>query len=510
MWTVGTHPAGGTHLSRKARPGPDTGQLAPLLDLIEDGMLVSDDSGRILLVNRSAATFLGCDTPDRPPADFLKNSDLARAIEQATRAGGGSATLWHSGPGGPVTLSLVSRPLGANGGHLFAHRLRDARSDAPRLEDLQQADKMSALGRLVAGVAHDLNNPLTSIVGYAQLLKLRDTDGRMQRGLEVIAAEAERAAKIVRNLLTFARKQPPERKPLGLNGVIEKTLELKLEDLRLSNIQVVTDLQPDLPYALADFHQMQQVLLNLLINAAQAMKGVKKGNRIRIRSRAVDGRIQVEVEDNGPGIPPEILPRIFDPFFSTKPAGEGTGLGLSICHGIMAEHGGSVRAVNLPEGGASFVLELPVLEAKDVPAGRTPGAAVPERGAREERTVLVVDDEPSIQDMLVAILTTQGHRVDTASTAEEALRKLRKRGYDVILTDLRMPGMSGTEFYNRLAATQSEVARRVVFMTGDLVGNESRDFLGRVGNLSLAKPFTMESLDRILRAFSSRFLKPTA
>src|SRR5436309_11821519 len=260
-------------------------------------------------------------------------------------------------------------------------------------QQLIQAEKMTALGELVAGVAHEVNNPLASIMGYTQLILTREISGDVRRRLEIVFSEAERAGRIVRNLLAFARKQPPEKRCLGLNGIVEKTLELNTYHLRTNQIELEKDLASDLPMTMLDFHQIQQVLINLLNNAEQAMLEAGRGGKIRFVTRQVGERIEARVSDDGPGIEGEIQARIFEPFFTTKKEGKGTGLGLSLCYGIVQEHGGTIRVESQPGKGATFIIELPILREpaplRDAASGQVP-APLP------RLRILVIDDEPTV------------------------------------------------------------------------------------------------------------------
>jgi len=366
---------------------------------------------------------------------------------------------------------------------------------------LIQAEKMSAVGLLVSGVAHELNNPLAGVVGYSQLLLKEDVGERIRRGLEKINKEAERCKKIVQNLQTFARKRKPQKDYIGINGISESTLELRSYQLRVDNIAVELDLDPDLPKTMADFHQLQQVFINILVNAHQAMVEKGGGGRLAIRSRDREDFIRVEIRDSGPGIPEENLPRIFDPFFTTKEVGQGTGLGLSLCYGILEEHHGRIAARNDPGGGAVFTVEIPILPC-DVPEQTLarPAAASAKTMDAAVRNILVVDDEVTIVDILYEVLKSDGYRVDTALSGTVALKKLEKERYDLIISDLKMPGMSGQELYDRIRVLDRTLARKIIFSTGDVVSDETRTFLEACGNAYLQKPFEIETIRQVVMA----------
>ena len=364
---------------------------------------------------------------------------------------------------------------------------------------LVQAEKMGAVGLLVSGVAHELNNPLAGVVGYSQLLLGSGTDEKTRRGLEKINREAERCKKIVQNLQTFARKHKPQKDTVGINGIIEGALELRSYQLKVDNIEVRKDLDPTLPKTMADFHQLQQVFLNLIINAHQAMTGDKGEGYLVLRTRRTKDRIVAEIEDSGPGISPDNITKIFDPFFTTKEVGQGTGLGLSICYGIVEEHKGRISAHNRADRGAVFVVELPIMQ----PDGSEIAANQPEpdtsRPPIGSRNILVVDDELAIIDILFQVLKADGHRVDTALNGAVALRKIQREQYDLIITDLKMPGMSGQDLYKRVREIDGDLSRRIIFSTGDVVSTDTHDFLTDSGNSYLQKPFELDAIRRIVR-----------
>jgi len=359
-------------------------------------------------------------------------------------------------------------------------------------EQLIQAEKMTGLGQLVAGVAHEINNPLASILGYSQLLMKQPFPQAVQKKLLTISSEAERMAKIVRNLLSFARRHAPEKQHQNLNSIIEETLSLKAYHLRSRQIMILKQLDPNLPPTMLDLHQIQQVLINLLNNAEQAMVEAHRGTTIRLATRAVEGRIEMRVSDDGPGVPPEIQERIFEPFFTTKKEGAGTGLGLSLCYGIVEEHGGKIRVESGPAGGTTFIIDLPILH-KDAPT--LPNAERLSRRRAPRMTVLVVDDEPSVQEFLVDVLALGGHSVDTASDVPEAIRKIATGAHDLVITDLMMPQGTGRDIYEAILQVRPHLARRVVFTTGHQANDETIEFLRKTGNELILKPCKIDEIE---------------
>ena len=369
-------------------------------------------------------------------------------------------------------------------------------------EALFQAEKVAAMGQLLAGVAHELNNPLSTIVGYTQLLLMRAEPGPTAEHLEKIAKSAERCTRIVTNFLALARQYPPERQLTRLNQLVDDAVELLAYSLRIDNVEVVRRLAPDLPQLWADPHQIQQVIVNVLTNAHQALRGVSMRRRLVLTTRheRTADRVVLEIADSGPGVPAEIAGRIFDPFFTTKAPGQGTGLGLSLCRGIVDGHNGVLRLEATPGGGATFVIELPVGAPAEADAAQRAEARLDEAPVK---TILVVDDEPDVAELLAEALRLDGHRVDTANSGTAALDRLLDRSYDLVFSDMKMPGMSGVELYEEVARRRPGLERRIIFVTGDTLNPVTKQFLDRTGAVSLSKPFDVDAVRRLVPLHAS-------
>ncbi|HJS43702.1 MAG TPA: ATP-binding protein [Gemmatimonadales bacterium] len=376
-------------------------------------------------------------------------------------------------------------------------------------EQLLQSEKMSAIGQLIAGVAHDLNNPLASVVGFSDLLaEAPDVPPRLAEPLAVIRQEAERASAIVRNLLSFARRQEGERQLQSIRPIIESTHQLLKNQLMASHIELSMEFEPGLPQVEVHANQIKQVFLNIINNSAQAIESVRTGEgegRIEIVTKCEPDGLSVNISDNGPGIPEDIAQRVFEPFFSTKSEGEGTGLGLSICLGIVKEHGGNIRVDPGGAGsgrGATFIVELPTgIRSALSPPGRGDHSPVsaPAPPERVERLrVLVVDDEPHILHYMQATLESWGHEVAVARDGSQALKRALMQPFDLIICDLRMPRLGGREMFQTLARMHPTVADRIIFATGDTVRGDTLQFLEELGRPFLQKPFKLDALRRVL------------
>ena len=365
---------------------------------------------------------------------------------------------------------------------------------------LLQAEKMAALGQTISGVAHELNNPLATIQSWAERLSERKLEPSVRRGVETILSESERAARIVRSLLTFARKRQTTRAMVDVNQVVRETLALRAYEQRVTNIAVILALATGLPQVFADGQQVQQVLLNLIINAEQAMLSANGRGVLVVRTwhDPHQESVILEINDDGPGIPDDLQPKIFDPFFTTKAVGQGTGLGLTVAYAIVQEHGGRIRLESHPSAGASFYVELPITGSKLLPipivrAGKTPADAT--AGA----SILVVEDEAALAAAVTDALRDADYVVERAADGEEALARVREQQFDLVICDLKMPRLDGQSFYRTLEEANPDMAHRVIFVTGDVAGTDAETFLKESGCRFLAKPFRLGDLLQAVR-----------
>lgn len=383
---------------------------------------------------------------------------------------------------------------------LFAEQAGTLIEQALLLDQLRQtntllveAEKLASLGRFVASITHEINNPLTAVLAYTEFLQLEELGPEARAMLAQLQAGTERVQAVVRNLQIFARQQRNGLREMNLNQVIEQTLALKQLDFTLDQIEVRRDLDVDLPLTWGDAGQLSQVLLNLLNNAQHALRQQEGPRRLTVRTWRVDPplRLIVAVTDNGPGIPPDLINRIFEPFFTTRPIGQGTGLGLSICYGIVANHGGRIWAVSPPGEGASLLIELPVVATPPVASEPPHPPARQTAPPPQNRRILLVDDDSAIVQVVRHALGRM-NELQVARQGAEALQLIaEQQDFDLVLCDLKMPGMDGLEFYRQVCATAPELAERLIFISGDTNSPDTRDLLSRTERPLLNKPFTL-------------------
>ena len=457
------------------------------VDAITQAICIIDAHGMVRRANRVFAELIQVPVtaiPGRPWLGLLPpawSDPVARALAEPT------ATLVEI-RAGERTLSFTAIPMAEPGSAVLVF---EDQTERRRLqEQLIQSEKMSAIGQLIAGVAHDLNNPLASVVGFSDFLaELGDIPPQFAEPLQVIRQEAERAATIVKNLLSFARSQEGERKRQPIGSILESTLALLRNQLMANKVEATLEVEPGLPDVEVNGNQIKQVFVNLINNANQAIAADAPSGRIWVAAKPQRDGVAVSITDSGPGMTEEIAAHVFEPFFTTKGEGEGTGLGLSICQGIVKEHGGRITLDTKPGVGATFTVELPA-------GARTPlvEAAPPPVPEGKQLHILVVDDEPHILYYMRATLESWGHSVEVASDGAYALERAIAGDFDVIICDLRMPHLSGRDMYQKLARQDPRAAERIIFATGDTVRGDTLQFLETLGRPYLHKPFTLSEL----------------
>jgi PAS domain S-box-containing protein len=437
-----------------------------LLDIAGVMILTLDCSGTVTLANRKACEILGCKIDD-----ILGKNWLNSFVPERSR------------PGVQVSLDQLF-----SGNLRPADRLKSETEKQNLRQKAELAGRLASVGEMAAGFAHEINNPLTGVIGFAEMLKERDDlPADVLKDVNIISDGAKRVADIVKRILTFARQTKPVRIPSDLNSLIESTLSLQTYVLKTGNIEVIREFDRTLPLVTVDEGQMQQVFVNLIVNAEHAMPD---GGKLTVSTARMHGSIRIVFKDTGYGIPNEIMGKIFDPFYTTKPKGLGTGLGLSLSHSIIAEHGGDIFAESEPGHGASFIIDLPL------PADcvvKTSGA-VPQmaRTSGGQSSILVVDDEQPVRTLLKNVLESSGIFVDAAATPEEALQKIGRKVYDLLVLDIRLPGMNGADLYQRILEISPLHTGRVIFITGYVGEDRVRGELESMGAPLLLKPFEMD------------------
>jgi signal transduction histidine kinase/ActR/RegA family two-component response regulator len=364
---------------------------------------------------------------------------------------------------------------------------------------LAQSEKLSALGGLISGIAHELNNPLTAVLGFSELLMRKPSSEKLPSRLKLVHEAALRCKHIVGDLLLFARSARPTRTSVDINEIVRSALAMQQGDLDTAEVEVSLALDESLPRVLADGPQMEQVVVNLIQNARQAMSKHPPPRRLQLTTRPGDGCVRLEVRDSGPGIRPADVKRIFEPFFTTRQPGEGTGLGLSVSYGIVDAHGGSITAGSVVPTGASFVVDLPLQPddaAEHAAADQQDAAAT----SALQALVLIVDDDDAVREVVAEGLVEAGCEVEQAADGEAAWQKVRQGRYDALIVDVRMPHMDGPGLYAELQRGNSDMARRVIFITGDTISPETAEFLDGVAAPRLTKPFVLEDLVAAVRA----------
>jgi PAS domain S-box-containing protein len=489
---------------------------ASIVDNALSAIVTADADGVIVEFNPAAQAMFGLSrtqavgrtvadvmVPERHRADH--NAGMRRMAQGAEPRAMGRPLAMHAmrADGSEFPMQMVLWTTQVAGATYYTATLHDVSEQVRTAEvierqrdALRQSEKLGAMGSLLAGVAHELNNPLAIVMGRASLLEEKCAGTPLHHDTQRILEAAERCGRIVRTFLNMARQRPAERKPVALNDLVQGAAEMLQYSLRASGVALTLDLARDLPETLVDGDRLGQVVLNLIVNAQQALGAVRGPRELHIRTgqlAAADGQgvtLWLQVADNGPGVPDAVRARIFDPYFTTKGEGVGTGLGLAVSRAVARDHGGELDLDPGP-GGASFRLTLPVEQA---PAPAVPPAAASEPPAGDAQRVLVVDDEPEIAGLLRTLLEGAGYDVATAESGAVALEMLGEVRFDAIVSDLRMPDVDGAALWRELNAHHPAMARRLLFVTGDALSPGARRFVADSGCASLDKPFSRADL----------------
>ncbi len=494
------------HLERLAAlRSAEIDRFRAIVESLPHGVVVVEGGRGGLHVNLAASALLasagiGLERGVDGVLDALGLSSLVQAYRECSRATHEAEARLE----GDRTWTVTLAPLGGDsatreGFILVLHDVTPAR----RLEKrLAQTEKISSVGQMISGVAHELNNPLASIVGYAQLLRAAPTHQQTVARVELLQREAERCRKIVRNLLSFVRAHEPETRPVSLNQAVRDAASLLNYQFRVDNVELDLDLSSDVPAILGDAHQLEQLLVNLLSNARQAIRQVGPAGAILVRSSSGEDGVRLEVSDTGPGVPQAIRTRIFDPFFTTKEPGEGTGLGLSLVLGIVAAHRGQIEVDDNPGGGAVFRILFPISSrsAADATDPRSGGPSA----TRVRGRILVIDDEEPLAHLICEALQADGHETEWACDGRAGLECVGQRSFDLIVADLRMPGMGGLDLLDELRQSRPELSRRMILTTGDTVSQSATEIATRGGIELLHKPFDLDELRERVRARIAR------
>lgn len=484
------------------------------------GIYRSTTDGRFLEVNSALVSMLGYSTPEELLAIDIgrqlyahadARSQLVEPVLRGEAVPDWFETRWLRKDGSSLTVRVTARPRYRRDGTIeyFEGIVEDVTARERQEELLRRSERMASLGTTLAGVAHELNNPLTAVIGFAQIMLRGEhtTDDRV--ALETIHREAVRAARIVKDLLTFTRRQEGTKEDrIDLNAIAEYIMSTRRYALETSGVRCTMKLTRGIPPVVGDPSQLEQVLLNLLVNAEQAMAGVLDAphtagqdssprGEITIATWATDSEVSVSIADTGCGIPADDLPRIWDPFWTTKSEGEGTGLGLAVVHGIVNALGGTIEVVSEVGRGTTFTMSFPA--ASEARTSSAPVTRPVTSQAARPLDVLVIDDESSIRNFLSQYLASRGHAVLVAESGSQALSIAKQGDFDVVVCDLRMPGMDGIETMRALRALPNGKASRLILSTGATLGNAIHDAAKALRIAAVVpKPYDIEQLRKAI------------
>jgi PAS domain S-box-containing protein len=460
--------------------------------------------GIILYESPAAQFLLGYESPQEGRSvveRWVDPRDRETYLARLHRDGAvdGLEVRYKNAGGEEFPCSLSSRLIDYQGAEVIVSSIFDlterkaSESELERQREmLHQSEKLSALGELLACVSHELNNPLSVLVGQAMMLQETATDPEIKARADKIDNAADRCARIVKSFLAMARQEPTRAEPVDLNAIIEEALEVTGYSLRTADIDLVWRAANGLPAVLADPDQMRQVFTNLIVNAQHALETVEARRQLRIITsyRKARNEVVIKVKDNGTGVPANVKSRIFEPLYTTKEIGTGTGMGLALCHRIVEAHGGTIELESRPGEGAAFAIRLPCADRQEQTR------PIPDPGHQHAGgyRVLVVDDEFDVGQIISDVLAHGGHSVEVAQSGRLALEKIKRRRYDVVLSDIRMPNMDGPTLYQAIQDTRPEQIEGLAFITGDTLSPRVKEFLNASQRPYLEKPIAPKDI----------------
>ncbi|WP_232725792.1 ATP-binding protein [Qipengyuania seohaensis] len=490
-------------------------ELSEALEFLEEGFALYDEDSRFILCNRRFCELLFVDPEARPyPGELMDDIVLRAGRTNASKGKPDHMTIEEYSAAATASFKSLAKNqhyelndgkiMEVNGyrtqpgGYLFTLLDVTAREEAALEAERQrlianQNEKLSALGELLAGVAHELNNPLSIVVGFSQMLEQELTDERQLRRIGKVRTAAERSARIVKTFLAMARQRPARIERTDPVEIMETAAEVAAYGFRSDGGSISLDYAEDVARIMVDRDQLVQVISNLIVNAEQAMKGMGGAAEMTLQVSERSGFVELSVTDNGPGIDRETQKRIFEPFYTTKDVGEGTGFGLAFCHRIVSAHNGLLQVHSSPGNGSRFVVSLPVAkEAGIEPAEESPG---PPSSAMK---ILVVDDERDVADLLVEMLGDRGHDARAVYAPVDAVRLAQIEKFDIVISDMKMPGMTGDRMMHVMTEARPELRGRFGFVTGDSLSQRVREFLEEGSQPFIEKPIVGEDLDSLL------------
>ncbi len=474
-------------------------------DSIPDLICILDGNHNVVRVNRAMSEKLGltpAETVGKKCYELMHETDAPPDSCPGLKSSHGCELgSEFSRCGSVYQINISTLKSGGKTSGRYVHIARDvtavknAEAEQQRLkEKAEMSSRLAAVGEMAAGIAHEINNPLTGVLGFSELVLQQDLPPIIKEDVQIIAEGSRRIADIIKRMLTFARQMTPVKTKSDLNKIIDNTLDLRGYVLLTAGIQVEKKCDPTLAWMVVDPSQMQQVFLNLMINAEHAIKKTGRPGKLTITSEMIGDKVRITFSDNGVGIEKEILPKLFQPFFTTKGPNEGTGLGLSLSRSIIVEHGGTLEVESEFGKGSSFIIELPLSLGTEEEVLTPPSSiAAPPSGKAD---ILVIDDEEHIRGLATATLAKTGRTIDTAADAARALKLLQTRHYDVIVMDLRMPGVSGMALYVDLIGRYPGLNGRIIIITGDALGQDVKNFVAQHKLEILAKPFEPGALEQ--------------